>query len=190
MRWGIAVLSLTGCDIVMGLDERPHRPVSGLESATHDEDGDGIVDRDDPCPHLAAPADDDFDNDGIGDLCDPRIDQLDLRYFISFERGTTGNLVRDGQIGVGPDGDSIVFGDELDSHSTLVLPIMASIVDIETSVTIGKTKPLDQNEYAEIGLFSVHRDFDAQNQLRGDVCFFGTDRFGNTARDDGRHDQA
>ena len=39
----------------------------------HDEDGDGIPDREDPCPHV--PGDrSDRDGDGVGDACDPNPD--------------------------------------------------------------------------------------------------------------------
>jgi hypothetical protein len=38
--------------------------------AGHDEDGDGVADVDDNCPHLAG-AQTDGDGDGVGDLCDP-----------------------------------------------------------------------------------------------------------------------
>jgi hypothetical protein len=41
----------------------------------HDEDGDGIDDACDDCPHLADPGQADRDGDGVGDLCDPHPDQ-------------------------------------------------------------------------------------------------------------------
>jgi hypothetical protein len=37
----------------------------------HDEDGDGIADADDPCPHVALGELADSDGDGVGDVCDP-----------------------------------------------------------------------------------------------------------------------
>lgn len=37
----------------------------------HDEDGDGIDDACDDCPHVADPAQLDGDGDGVGDVCDP-----------------------------------------------------------------------------------------------------------------------
>lgn len=40
----------------------------------HDEDGDGIDDACDVCPHIADPDQPDRDGDGVGDLCDPNPD--------------------------------------------------------------------------------------------------------------------
>jgi len=173
VRWLVLALTLGGCDYLIGLDKPPERPVFELESKTHDEDGDDIADRDDLCPHRAAPEDDDFDGDGIGDACDPRPEQEDLRYFFAFEGGATQTLVKAGQVGPGADGDSIDFGDPSVQHSALTLPITASIVDIEAGVTIVMTKQVVTG-YAELGLFSVHRSFDGK-AMRGDVCFLGTD---------------
>ena len=50
---------------------------TGLEISTvcvevgHDEDGDGVDDACDKCPHIADPAQPDADLDGVGDACDP-----------------------------------------------------------------------------------------------------------------------
>jgi hypothetical protein len=40
----------------------------------HDEDGDGVPDSIDVCPHIPDPAQLDSDGDGIGDVCDPEPD--------------------------------------------------------------------------------------------------------------------
>jgi hypothetical protein len=41
----------------------------------HDEDGDGIDDACDVCPHIVDPDQADRDGDGVGDVCDPHVDQ-------------------------------------------------------------------------------------------------------------------
>jgi hypothetical protein len=45
--------------------------VACLTPTGHDEDGDGIDDACDVCPHRADPAQVDTDHDGVGDACDP-----------------------------------------------------------------------------------------------------------------------
>jgi hypothetical protein len=42
----------------------------------HDDDGDGVDDACDGCPHLADPAQPDRDDDGVDDLCDPHPDTV------------------------------------------------------------------------------------------------------------------
>ena len=38
---------------------------------THDRDGDGYLNDEDNCPSISNPSQDDFDDDGKGDACDP-----------------------------------------------------------------------------------------------------------------------
>ena len=45
--------------------------VGGDVALGHDEDGDGIGDTMDVCPHIADPAQGDMDGDLVGDACDP-----------------------------------------------------------------------------------------------------------------------
>lgn len=44
------------------------------EPIDEDGDNDGIVDEDDNCPEVANPGQEDFDEDGLGNVCDPDID--------------------------------------------------------------------------------------------------------------------
>src|SRR6187549_1243312 len=98
MRWVVALMLLSACDVVFGIDRRPVRDPD--ESTTNDEDGDDIVDADDPCPHLAMLADEDSDKDNIGDLCDPRPDTKDKRYFFALLGGDLGKFtVANGLLG-------------------------------------------------------------------------------------------
>jgi hypothetical protein len=45
--------------------------MSACTAIGHDEDGDGVDDACDRCPHVADPAQPDTDGDGVGDACDP-----------------------------------------------------------------------------------------------------------------------
>jgi thrombospondin type 3 repeat protein len=42
-----------------------------VEASGHDEDGDGVADAIDTCPHVFDPQQTDSDGDGVGDACDP-----------------------------------------------------------------------------------------------------------------------
>lgn len=79
LRVGLIIVTVAACSTP---------PFSGsLDSPdVHDEDGDGIPDADDPCPHLAGPmAKHDSDGDGVGDACDPSPnDPGDSKRFYSF----------------------------------------------------------------------------------------------------------
>jgi hypothetical protein len=67
------VLALAGCGRI-GFDLTAPGDGSGTEvtSAAHDEDGDGIDDALDGCPHVADPAQLDGDGDRVNDICDPQ----------------------------------------------------------------------------------------------------------------------
>jgi hypothetical protein len=60
-----------------------------VHAITHDEDGDGIDDAVDTCPHVAGP-NTDSDGDGVGDACDPHPDTAGdhIGLFSSLEPGT------------------------------------------------------------------------------------------------------
>lgn len=52
----------------------------------NDEDGDGLSDTCDPCPHEPSGLAEDTDNDGVGDACDPEIEnpRQRIRFFDGF----------------------------------------------------------------------------------------------------------
>lgn len=64
----LACLVIAGCGRI-DFDELA--PVRDAMSIGHDEDGDGLGDADDPCPHVAIGGTSDGDGDGVGDACDP-----------------------------------------------------------------------------------------------------------------------
>lgn len=65
-RWVVAGMVVAAC----GRLDFDAQPVAGDASAGHDEDGDGIPDAVDVCPHIADPDQLDTDGDGVGDACD------------------------------------------------------------------------------------------------------------------------
>jgi hypothetical protein len=87
-------------DMMIVTDAPPDaQPVDGLADArdcgTHDEDGDGVMDRCDNCPVDTNLAQADSDGDGVGDACDPRPGQMDkIAFFETFETAPTGWTLR------------------------------------------------------------------------------------------------
>jgi hypothetical protein len=77
-----------GCNVIFGLDEGSGPAGDGAACGPHDEDGDGVFDDCDNCPHVAnadqaMAADDDL----VGDACDPTPDAHDIQ--VRFESFST-----------------------------------------------------------------------------------------------------
>ncbi len=67
MRFVVALLLVAGCGRI-GFDGIGEPEIDAPPA--HDEDGDGLADAIDPCPHIVGD-DADVDGDGVGDGCDP-----------------------------------------------------------------------------------------------------------------------
>jgi len=166
--WALVVL-LAGCNVVFPL-EPPTHDASADVLTGHDEDGDGIADEIDPCPHLASGDHDDSDGDGIGNACDPYPTVGgDEWHFYSFVDGI-GDLVLSGSI-VQVE-DAVELGDVSQQVQFLYLPIPdADDVEIELGYQI--LAPMEDGAYHEVGVFAVAQENDPATQ--GDVCFGGYD---------------
>jgi hypothetical protein len=166
----LLIASLVGCDTVWGLERDDDAGVN-----IDDEDGDGVIDRDDPCPHIAFQSTTDADLDGVPADCDPDDAMPDTRHvFYAFNTLEPGLDVQGGDpVAQG----AMVFGATTDGLSTFVIrDIVAEtlVVDVGFDV-LGTTS--DQGGvslFDELGVYSVHRGFSTDNMQRGDVCFFGT----------------
>lgn len=72
MRLVVLVL-LIGCGRLEFATQRPDALGGDAPTCSgHDEDGDGVPDACDDCPHVANPGQEDGDGDGVGDVCDPQ----------------------------------------------------------------------------------------------------------------------
>jgi hypothetical protein len=82
MRWFATILLLTGCGRI-GFDE-----IDPTSPAAHDEDGDGVPDLIDVCPHLPG-SQADSDGDGVGDDCDfePTVPRQRIALFATMRPG-------------------------------------------------------------------------------------------------------
>jgi Thrombospondin type 3 repeat len=69
MKWWLVLL--TGCGR-LAFDASPDVSPGTCLAIGHDEDGDGVDDACDVCPHVANPTQGDGDGDGVGDPCDPQ----------------------------------------------------------------------------------------------------------------------
>lgn len=68
-RGPLVVVAVVAACGRLGFDRIPVDAVQ--DPLGHDEDDDGIADRDDSCPHMANLDQADGDGDGVGDVCDP-----------------------------------------------------------------------------------------------------------------------
>lgn len=141
--------------------------------AGHDEDGDGVPDDGDLCPHIADEEQGDADGDGIGDACD-RAPAGGTQHFFSFFEGSDGLAIG------GPSKqleDAIELGEADDGVTTVYLTdgtgLRVQGRDALISVGFTVLGRSDGEKYAELGITfgSTSR---AANE-RGSVCFAGYD---------------
>ena len=77
----------------------------------HDEDGDGIPDKIDLCPHVASMSNADGDGDGVGDVCDPE-PTINRQSWLLFEPMTSPTSLTIGNGGWTLNADDYSFVDE------------------------------------------------------------------------------
>jgi hypothetical protein len=98
IMWRVAILPVlvaSGCGRLGfdALDDGTGGTDAGVDGvlSLHDEDGDGHVDSVDRCPHVYDPAQDNSDDDGVGDACDPDmfVPDQEIALFLAMIPGET-----------------------------------------------------------------------------------------------------
>ncbi len=163
--------ALGGCDSVWGLERA--RPDGAVD--VDDEDGDGVTNAADPCPHIPFQSTTDVDLDGVPADCDPDDTMLNTQHmFFAF------NMLEPGIDVAGGDpvaNGALVLGATTDGLSTFVIRDHVAamvLVDVGYEVLASNIDRGQTSAFDEIGVYSVHRGFSTDNKQRGDVCFFGT----------------
>lgn len=171
VRVALLLACLAGCDTVFGLDR---------DTPLADEDGDLQADDSDPCPHVPTESTIDADNDGVSSACDP--DDSDRSTLVAFF----------GFNDVFPEPGLVFSGagtQEADSPGTVTLGAVGggglttivtkdmitgtAIIDVGFEILGSSREDLGQGQWSEVGLFTVHRAFNANRTERGDNCFYG-----------------
>ena len=168
----VLIASLAGCDTVWGLE----RPDAGPATDPNDEDGDGIANSLDPCPHLDDQTQTDTDKDGIPEICDSddNEDQT-VAVFFGFDSTTTSTALDIQGTTSSEVPGTITFGRLADGLDTITLKIVTAktaLIDVGYEIledTVEADPPT--GTYDEIGLYTANQTY--AKDMRGDVCFFG-----------------
>ncbi len=136
----VLVVTLAGCDAVFGFPDRASPAgEGGLDGANgHDEDGDRIVDGEDPCPSDKGDRAD-GDNDSVGDLCDPDSATVEHRVLFDPFTSETGGWTGAGTWSYG--GDSVTTVASAGTPSELHLPV-GSVTHATGEITLSVTPGL------------------------------------------------
>ena len=157
-----------GCDAVFGLELAPGIDASPL---AHDEDGDGIDDVVDGCPHIADAAATDEDQDGIPAACDDDDRRASTATFHALTAGLPpGASILQGTLAQGA--DALVLGDG--DVTVLSLDRMPSTALVEVGFEVLSNQVEDglrDQPWAEVGVHTIIRS-PAANEF-GDACYFG-----------------
>jgi hypothetical protein len=140
----VACLVAAGCGRI-GFGE-----LSPDATAGHDEDGDGLADADDPCPHVAIGDVADGDGDGVGDACDPN-PTTPGDSFAVFSPLTPGTNPFAGFAGFEQADDAlhvVALGNSNSKNLVLDLPVASARLDIGFDILEVVGTSMDQHQIA------------------------------------------
>jgi len=170
VRAWLTLMVVAGCDLVYGLEGR-----LPPEKQPGDEDGDGALDNDDSCPHIASQSTTDADDDGISVDCDPDdSNPTTMKRWFPITAGSIDGLSLDGVGMILEDGYALGDPDHF-GLSSLVFDVDTgtAIVDVGFEILSNSAETDGEQPWAEMGVMTVHRSFVPERERRGDVCFLG-----------------
>jgi hypothetical protein len=126
----VVLLALAACGRVDFAERTLDAAADGVVATGHDEDGDGIPDSQDPCPHVAGTTLD-SDNDGVGDDCDPN-PTTPTEHWVKFATMQTGDIAFDDISGFVQEADSIRAPS--DAAPYITLPVTKVRIDMGWTV--------------------------------------------------------
>lgn len=201
----VNLIALAGCGRV-GFDAVPRGDGGGpgdvladvagdVVPLGHDEDGDGVPDVDDNCPHLSGSLAD-ADGDGVGDLCDPAPGAANaIRLFATMVPGDQPfsiNPFTDGTFTQEPDALRFSGAAQPPLYSGLTMPLTAGDVRVAIGVDVTTVLPTttgQQNQFAlaaadQPPLYFVELlDIEGQFQRAQVTLFDGTNYTGTASAD-------
>jgi hypothetical protein len=163
----VSAVAGIGCGRV-AFDSMSTDAMSTTDAATpHDEDRDGIDDRDDVCPHVPDPLQADVDGDRVGDLCDPNA-SIASEHIVVFEPFVTqtSQWTFTGSGTPTWDGESLSV-DTLDSEYWGYLTIQPGRDTIVVGGHVGQREPTVRNQV----MLAVQQD---------DLAFYYCELYENT----------
>jgi hypothetical protein len=161
----LAVLAIAGCGR-LAFD-----PFGDSLDSGHDEDGDGVIDARDLCPHLPGPHVDD-DRDGVGDDCDPNptIARDMIATFATMMPGDQPFMIvmSDGSFTQLADSWELTGSAQPDDHLTAVLRLPMTAGDVRVAVgldVVGRIDPANQHQIALFAFATVPYHFVELNEV-------------------------
>jgi hypothetical protein len=174
----LSLVALTGCRALFGFEDPARTPDAAIDAAdlcgTHDEDGDGVPDLCDNCPHVFNPGQENTGEvmagnsmDDLGDACDGTTTAECILLFDPFTTLPPFVVGSAGSWELGTDGDSILQTDS--THSSTFLPVTEAVFDAELAFTSFRIVDMDPTlqDFQVVGLVHAKAGIQSDGLPRG-----------------------